>query len=49
MEREMNKERYSYTTPRYNQQYTNCNAGTAQQPDALNEPMGEEGLVVGGG
>ncbi|XP_063077708.1 actin-binding LIM protein 1 isoform X4 [Engraulis encrasicolus] len=25
MEREMNRERYSYTTPRYNQQFTNCN------------------------
>ncbi|XP_076154397.1 actin-binding LIM protein 1 isoform X14 [Alosa pseudoharengus] len=24
MEREQNRERYSYTTPRYNQQFTNC-------------------------
>ncbi|XP_041939926.1 actin-binding LIM protein 1 isoform X6 [Alosa sapidissima] len=26
MEREQNRERYSYTTPRYNQQFTNCTA-----------------------
>lgn len=24
MERELNREKHSYTTPRYNQQFTNC-------------------------